>query len=218
MRRVSPKTIVYLLGFLSALAYLAYSVTSTRPPTGKKAEGKPAKTQEQAAKKPEAIRLVQAAPADADFSRYQVILGRNIFSPPAPPLPPPTIPPIPRPYVFKPGDEIPQKPPTPPAPSLSKWSYVGYVTVDGKTIGIIQNDEDDSYRELKLGEDFQGYKVDVISREEMGLSFRSTKASLKRPLDFPIVPLEGAPAPGAPAGGRGPGPGARRGGGGPPEH
>jgi len=214
MRKASSKSIFYVAALAAALLYFAYSVTSTRPrPPRATTAPKPAATETAAARGTEAAHLVQAAPSEADFSRYQVVIGRDIFSPPKPPLPPPPPISIPTPFLFGPDDDQPRPPPPPSPPSLTNWSYVGYVTVDGLTTGLIQNDETKSIKELKLNEQFQGYKVDAISREEMALSFGAAKVSLKKPLDFPIVPLEGM------AGGAQPGrpqrPGAR--GGGPPE-
>jgi len=213
MKRVSPKTILYLVGLVGALVYLAVAMTSMRPRPAKpkrSAEAKPAAKAEAGG-----VRLVQAAPADADFTRYQLVVARNIFSPPAPPPPAKQAPIIPPPLVLRPED-MREKPPAPPTPpSLTNWSYVGYVAIDGRSTGIIQNDETRSIKELQLGEQFQGYRVEAITREEMALSFGATKTSLKKPLDFPIVPLEGT-AGGSPQPGRPGGPRPR--GGGPPEH
>ncbi len=213
MRKASAKSVLYVAGLAAALIYLAYSVTSTRPPrTG--AGRKPATTETAATGRREAVELVQAAPSEADFSRYQMIVDRDIFSAPKPP--PPPLPPISisKPYVFRPGDDkpTPSAPPTP--PSLANWSYVGYVTIDGVMTGLLQNDETNrSVKELKVREQFQGYRVESITREEMVLSFSGTRVSLTKPLDFPIVPLEGIQA--AAQAGRPQRPGAR--GGGPPE-
>jgi len=218
MKKVSPKIVLYAAGLVIALVYLAYTVTSTRPRADGSGGAKQAeKAAPAVAAKSSRTSLAQAAPSDADFARYQIIVRRDIFStprPPAPPKPPISIPP---PIVISPEEGRPRPPQPPPAPSLTSWSYVGYMTLDGTTTGLIQNDETHSFKELKLGEQFQGYKVDAISREAMTLSYGATKVSLKKPLDYPIVPLQAPPGGGAQPGRPG-GPGTRRGGGGgPPE-
>lgn len=212
MRRTSSKAIIYAFCLVAALVFLAYSLTSTGPQDGRTIAGKkPPETHVSTADGADSGRLLQAAPSDADFARYQAIVDRDVFSLPKPSPPPAPEPLTPSPIVFTP-EQGREQPKSQPPPSLTNWSYVGYITIDSITTGIIQNDETDTIRELTIGEKFQGYQVEAISRDEMGLSYGATKVALKRPLDFPIVPLEGTA--GATQPGR-PQPGARRGG--PPE-
>jgi len=216
MKKVSPKSIKYIVALVGALAFLAFTMTSTRTrPARTRTTKQAAETASVATPETAKGPLAQAAPSDADFGRYQLIVARDIFSPPHPPLPPPPPISLQGPFVMTPVEGRPKPPPPPVAPSLSSWSYVGYVTIDGGTIGLLQNDETKSSKELTRGDLFEGYRVEEISREEMGLSFGVTKVFLKRPLDFPILPLEG------PTGGQQPGRpggGPRPRGGGPPEH
>ena len=220
MKRVSPKSIKYIVGLVGALVFLAFTMTSTRTRPARTRTTKQAAETASAAT-PETAKgpLAQAAPSDADFGRYQLIVARDIFSPPPPATPPKPPISLPPPFVMTPEEGRPKPPPPPVAPSLSSWSYVGYVTVDGGTVGILQNDETKSMKELKRGDLFEGYRVEEISRKEMGLSFGATKVSLKPEPDYSLVPLQaatGGQQPGGPQPGRPGGPRPR--GGGPPEH
>ncbi len=174
-----------VLGVLlvGAIGFLIYSLRPPQAPVEKhKAKGAGVATE--TAK--EALR--PAAPADADWKRYAALTSSNIFSeqrmlPPAPkPVPLPTPPPFPSP----------PKPPEPPRPDVSGWSYVGYVTLDGKTIGILQNDTTHTCKYLAVGSDFMGATVERVDREAMRLRSNGSVTTLSRPRDFPIIPLSGA--------------------------
>ncbi len=191
MWRPSRRQIALGVLLVGAVGFLVYSLRPPQAPKGKsKAKGAGALLETaKEARRP-------AAPADADWKRYAALTGSNIFSEQRmlpPPPKPIKLPPLPFP--------TPARPPEPPRPDVSGWSYVGYVTLDGKTIGILQNDTTHTCKYLAVGSDFMGATVEQVDREAMRLKSNGSVTTLSRPRDFPITPLSkgpGAPTPAPP--------------------
>jgi hypothetical protein len=219
MRKANLKNVVYVVALLGALAFLWRTLQGT-PRAATRGANKKSSAQETqtGGRDASASRRVQAAPNDAELKRYQVIVARNIFAPPAPPTPKVTTPTA-VPELFRKTVLIaPTGPPPPYVPqptSLTGWEYAGYFAVDGAKKGVLQNKNSTSAKFLGTGEEFQGWRVESISGEQIVLAAGATRTTLERPRDFPVVPLEGmtAQAPRAGAGGA-PGGGGMRGRGG----
>jgi len=210
MRRPGPRQILLALLLCGSMAYLAYSVrgarrpaTAQKPKTGAAAEK---------GRKVEPM-LLTAAPGDAAFARYEEVVKRSIFQPPAPPSPPAgaggnvlPVPPIP------PASQT-SAPPAPTPLDFTGWSYVGYVGIDGRMMGILQNESNQSVKYLGIGEEFLGGKVEQVTSEEITLTSPAGPVKLTVPRDFATTPLDrsasgqpGRPRPGGQAGPPGPGP------------
>ncbi len=144
-------------------------------------------------------RLTQAAPDQADLTRYQVIVARNIFAPPAPKqertanrprarftgIQPVVIPPVP------PGSSQAELTPD----SLDNWQFAGYYVTDGVTKAVLQNEAEDGYQFVAAGDRFKNYTVESVSTEDHGqvvLVCGRTRQTLKPVEDFSLVPLQGA--------------------------
>jgi len=214
MRKASTKAIVYGVLLLAAVLFLAYSLKGTPAPSA----GKPPRVATAGRARPASAtgdeRPVQAAPTDAALDRYQAIVTRNIFAPPAPPRPKQTAkgPTRRTPLVIPPIH--PESVVTGPEPqSLEGWEFVGYYTLDGVIRGVLQNDNNQTAKELAVGESFLNYRVESVSPNdhgEMVLVCGRTRVSLKPPTDFAVVALSGATP--QPAARQGPQPGVGPGG------
>jgi hypothetical protein len=137
--------------------------------------------------------LAAAAPSDADFERYQMIVQRNIFSPPAPPPPPKPLPlpPLPVPKSTPPTVTEPPHPPAPSSPSFPGWEYAGYIEIDGKMLGIIQNPTDRTVEYLAVGDAFRGATVTKVSSDEIQFTVAGAPPGvLQRPETWRLTPLD----------------------------
>jgi hypothetical protein len=205
MRKPSATQLRLAAALGVALLILAYSATNTRRPAPVQTE----KTEKRAtprAKPEKASVLRAAAPADANFQRYEMIASRNIFSAPKPPEPKPAadsgkLPPITpvKPESPRPPQTTVAKPPSGP-PALTGWSYVGCVSFGGKKLGIMQSDSANTTQDVEVGAQFQGYKVESIEGDEIVLAAGGSRQVLKRPADFQVVPLGGSVAEARPRG------------------
>ena len=176
--------------FAAAVAFLLFSLRSPKAP-GRERRRERAAAVKEAAKKA----LRPAAPADADWKRYAALADSNVFSEQR------TLPPPPKPVKLPAPPPFPtvQKPPEPPPPDVSGWSYVGYVALDGETLGILQNDTTRACKYLAVGDEFMGASVERVDREAMRLKSGASVTTLSRPRDFPVTPLDKGPGPpGAP--------------------
>jgi len=215
MRRANTRYGVLALLLCGAVALLLLALSGSSPP---QRQGRARRPRATASARARSAPLSPAAPAEVDYGRYQVIVKRSIFGGAAPataggatmglppllpetwgPPPPPPPPPPPQPVV---------EPPL----AFPGWSYVGYIRLDGKTLGIVQNESDGSAEHLEVGRNFRGATVEAITPTEIKLRSGTRIASLLRPETFSLVPLDRGPSGTAP--GRG---GPTRGGrGGPP--
>lgn len=178
-----------------AVLILAYSAMGTRGPAPVQTEktGRRATTR---AKTEKPFVLRAAAPADADFQRYDMIVSRDIFSAPKPPAPKPSadsgkLPPIKPAKTEKPQPSKPVVRPPAGPPPLTGWSYVGCIVFGGKKLGIMQSDSANTTQDVEVGAQFQGYKVESIAGEEIVLVAGGNRQVLKRPEDFQVAPLSG---------------------------
>jgi hypothetical protein len=204
MRRPRTSQLVLALLMCGAAAFLVYSLTSTRPgPQRRHRIARRVGTAASGAAAAEAA-LAPAAPADADYGRYEEIVKRNVFAPPAPPPPPPAVKPRgPLPPLAPPKPANPPPPPRPSAPSFPGWSYLGYIEINGKMLGILQSPSDRSVEYVGAGDSFKGAKVDQVTPSEIHLSAGGASTTLARPQDFSLIPLSksagrAARGPGAP--------------------
>ncbi|MBN1461855.1 MAG: hypothetical protein JXA57_20180 [Armatimonadetes bacterium] len=191
MSKVSPRHLLLALVLVASVLFLLNALRRTQQPTRPAASstGQDAAVEGQPQDRADtATELAFAAPADADFDRYAALARTNVFSErrtqPAPPkqttpVPPP--PPLPNG-----GDEK----PTPPKIDVSEWNYVGYVTLDGKQLGIVQNETTRTCEYLAVGDEFMGAVVETVDRESMKLKAGSARTTMSRPRDFSMLPLE----------------------------
>ncbi len=197
MRRLSGTQLRLFAALGVAVLILVYSATATRRPP----RAQPETTETRRAKRVKAEKapvLRAAAPADADFKRYEMIASRDIFSAPKPPEPKPSatqgIPPIgsakPNLQPVQPPQPVVAKPAAP--PPLTGWSYVGCVAFGGRKLGIMQSDSASTTQDVEVGAQFQGYKVESIAGDQIVLASGVSKQILKRPPDFQITPLGGS--------------------------
>jgi hypothetical protein len=201
MQKLSARQLRLFAALGVAVLILAYAAMGTRGP----APVQTAKTEKRTTARAKAEKpfvLPWAAPADADFQRYEMIVSRDIFSAPKPAEPKPRadsgrLPPI---KPSKPDNPRPTAPavarPSGPPP-LTGWSYVGCVVFGEKKLGIMQSDSANTTQDVEVGAQFQGYKVESIEGEEIVLVAGGSRQVLKRPADFQTVPLGGSvPEPG----------------------
>jgi hypothetical protein len=186
----------------AAVLVLLYSMTGTgRAPRVAREASK--KHKARTASADTAVTLRAAAPADATFDRYRMIIARNVFSPPAPPKPAEgpkvSIPPIKPAQTVRPtpaaSEAVTRPSGPPPPPPLTGWSYVGYVVIGGKKLGIVENDGANTTENVEIGASFHGYTVKSVDGEQIVLEARGSEQILKRPTDFGLVPLSGSASP-----------------------
>jgi len=220
MRKVSPRHVFLGLLLCGAVAYLAVTVRTTPRPAAATQPKKPAPTGTQVAKAeqgPVDLKL----PEEAEFSSYQGMVARDIFSPPKPPQPKALLPTPPLPSGT--GPKPPDAAPKPKPPDLSGWSYAGYIVIGDQKIGVLQNEGNNSMMELPLGEplgaQFPGAKVQEITSDEIVITSPRGEVRLSTPRDFPVLslgkssagtpsrPVRGGQQPGQPQPGPAPEPG-----------
>jgi hypothetical protein len=191
MPRVSSRNLLLALLLAASVAFLLHALRgpkAARPPVQERvAESESGRRTPRSTAEGE---VASAAPADADFGRYAALARIDLFSkqrtPPkkqTTPLPPP--PPLP-----KNGNE------KPPARKIdfAGWTYVGYIALDGKELGILQNDTTHTCEYLAVGDKFLGATVEALDRESMKLKSGRSRTTLSRPRDFSVVPLDTAAA------------------------
>jgi len=193
MKKPSFSRLALVVLLFAAIAFLLYTLSSSPPQPAKKRRG---------GRRPVAVAplgggeksLALAAPADAEFGRYEIIAARNVFSPPEPPKPPPPKQILPLPPIKPPAPPVsppPLPPSPPPAPTFPGWSYLGYVEIDGKMRGILQNDGERTAEYVAVGEGFRGASVTRITATEIELrSGDSLPAVMSRTETFALTPLQ----------------------------
>jgi hypothetical protein len=200
MKTAKPNRFVLIALLVVSVAFLFYAMSGKRPTEGKKRR-LARKARAVAAEKAPRV-LAAAAPADAEFGRYDIIIKRNVFSPPAPPPPlePKSLPPLPV-VPPSPPPPLPAPPPAPQPPSFPGWSYAGYVEINGKMMGVLQNPTDHSFEYVGVGETFRGATVTKVTPTEIQLTVGAAPpAVLTRAETYLLVPLEkGATAAQTPA-------------------
>lgn len=196
VQKRSPRSTMLMVGLLAAVVVLVYTLTSNRPPrAGDAGSSRRERRAAQAAEASEAAPLRPAAPPDADFDRYAQVARLDLFSvrrqAPSPArretLPLPPEPPRPRP-------EPEPRPERERGPDTSGWSYVGYITVDDKVYGIVQNESTGASEFLLVGGEFLGATVMSATREELRLRAGSRTVTLSRTNDYGLTPLHRGPA------------------------
>jgi len=187
----SPKSTQMVLAvvLVAAVAFLLYTMAGGRHSTSK--TRRIARRTRTAAVEQAAKPLAAAAPSDADFGRYEATVQRNIFSPPAPPPPPKPKPLPPLPVQPPPPPPQPVQPPTPSAPSFPGWAYAGYVEIDGKMLGIIQNATDRTVEYLAVGDSFRGATVTKVDSNDMEFTASGAPAAVLHRADtWQLTPLD----------------------------
>ena len=191
MKKLKPKQLGLIAVLVASIAFLFYTMTSSPPASGKKRR---ATHKALAAALPESARpAIAAAPADAEFGRYEIILKRDPFNLPKPPPPPQVkfLPPLqPRPAPPQPTPP-PQPAPAPQPPSFPGWSYVGYIEINGKMMGILQNLSDRTVEYLAVGDGFRGATVTEVTATQISLKAGvAPPAVLARSQNFDLIPLD----------------------------
>jgi len=186
MKELKARHVALAALLCGAIAFLAHTVMVTSRPASK-ARPKPQQSKASAGTEADEDRLQTAAPTDATFARYDGMVERNIFLPPRKPEPPPAkqekLPTFSKSTTPKtPSD-------TAKSPDFAGWSYVGYVVIEGRTIGLLQNESSSSAREVAVGDEFLGATVEEITPQEISLKSRTTSVSLSVPRDFPVLNL-----------------------------
>jgi len=194
MERRRPRygpLLVALIVAVAVLIYVARTTTPKRPHTAKSKAASAAK-KESANERP----LRAAAPPGARFDRYALVAARDLFSPPRPPKPPqPSRPMLSVPPAPPSGPPAPPRSPEPRGPDLSGWSYVGYIKVDDKARGMLQNDSGMGYESLSIGESFMGATVTQITADAIVFRSGTRTFTLNRVEDYSLVPLSKAATP-----------------------
>ena len=195
MGRVSRRHIALGLLLCGAIAYLALVVKgASRSAAGNRPKEGASATDQAARAKREADDL--KLPEQQQFARYQETIARNIFAPPASPKPPDTKKVLPPPPLKAAPKTVSRPKPQP--PDLSGWSYVGYMVIGDQRIGVLQNDGNDSMKEVPLGSQFLGAEVESITSDEIVFTSPGGNVRLSTPRDFPVVSLSKSSA-GAPS-------------------
>ncbi len=183
MRKPSARHLALALLFAASVAFLLHSLRSAAPlPSSEGGDSQTAPISSEPTR-----RLQPAVSAEVDFGRYAALANTNVFSERRS-EPPPKKPEKPKPPPPLPGSE--QSKAREPKPDVAGWSYVGYIKVDGKPLGILQNDTTHTSKCLAVGDSFQGATVEKIDREAMVLGSGSSRTTLSRPRDFPVTPLD----------------------------
>ena len=130
------------------------------------------------------------------LATYKQAIRESMFAAPQPtrrkPAPhKPTLPPS--------APHVPSVPPTDP---LADAVYAGSVTIDGKTLALIENKS--SKEGVYVDEDgqWQGYRIVAVSPSKVSLSVNGTIRSLSRSDTNNIVPLSASASRDTPTGGR----------------
>jgi len=192
MPRFNPRHIVLALLLAASIAFLLISVRGTRSRLTVQGDWQEAKAAD--ASQPQVERpLEPAVPADVDFGRYAKLAQDDIFSERRAEPPPTPKPPKPAPLPPLPGSE--QAKPPEPKVDFSGWSYMGYIELDDRKLGLLQNDTTHTCEYLAVGDSFMGAKVERLDREDIRLRVGASRTTLSRPRDFSVTPLAKAAAP-----------------------
>jgi len=192
MPRPNPRHIVLALLLAASIAFLLISVRGTR--SRLTVQGDSQEAQAADASQPQVERpLEPAVPADVDFGRYAKLAQDDIFSERRAEPPPPPKPPKPAPLPPLPGSE--QAKPPEPKVDFSGWSYMGYIELDDRKLGLLQNGTTHTCEYLAVGDSFMGAKVEQLDREDIRLRVGASRTTLSRPRDFSVTPLAKAAAP-----------------------
>lgn len=142
---------------------------------------------------------------------YQMVVSRNLFKPlkPAAPVRARTkaVPPaVPLEALDLPDfDATPSQPPK----TEMEWVYVGFATVDGRPLAIIENTSTKVAQFVAVGDKLDGFTVSDISAEAVRLTSGGESKQLKISDAFTATPLNAPPTPARSAqqgqSGRGPG-------------
>ncbi len=183
MSRVSPRHILMGVFLVGALSYLGFVVKTTSPSSADKSDKTPT------AETGDTATLDLSIPPDPAFSRYEKVVERNIFAPPGAAAPKKKKKKVPPPPPLPSGKKK-SKPKPPAKPDLSGWSYVGWISLNGERIALLQNEANDSMKKLPEGAEFMGAKVKSIGATKLVLSSPGGDIQLSVPRDYPVVPLD----------------------------
>ncbi len=183
MQRPNARHVVLGALLLGSVLFLLHAVRGTGP-KGSSPEDQPQAEASSVATAPD---LRPAAPADVTFDRYAEVANTNVFAegrsqPPKKPEKLLPTPPLPQ-------DKGASKPPER-KPDFAGWSYLGYLVIDGKQVGVLQNDTTKACKDLAVGDSFEGARVESIDRKAIRLRSGGSSTTLSRLKDFPVTPLE----------------------------
>jgi hypothetical protein len=145
------------------------------------------------------VRPVPPAPK-ADEWRFDAVVKRNLFLPPAqqrPPVPPalPALPALP------PVQPMPVEAFTARAVEQPQWAYAGYATADGDPIAIVVNSATGRAEFVRVGQTLDGARVSDISADQVQLTRDGVTTALGLSEAFTATPLDAPPQQSRPAAG-----------------
>jgi len=196
MRKPKRSYLVLIPLLAASAAFLLYTVTG-KTPAGRKAGPSARQTAASSSSRSAPDLKPAVDPDKVDYSRYEMIVQRGLFSPPAPPQTgrprgaPTTVPPLQPPKPVQPQPASP--------PSFAGWSYIGYFAIDGKMKGIVQNSGERAVEYLAEGDKFRGATVEQVAPQQIRLKSGASSVTIHLVESFPVVPLDRDAAAGAPA-------------------
>ncbi|HUT73246.1 MAG TPA: hypothetical protein VM221_00225 [Armatimonadota bacterium] len=143
------------------------------------------------------VRPVAPAPK-ADEWRFDAVVERNLFLPPAqqrPPAPPALLPALP------PVQPMPVEAFTARAVEQPQWTYAGYATADGDPIAIVVNSATGRAEFVRVGQTLDGAHVSDISADQVQLTRDGVTTALRLSEAFTATPLDAPPQQSRPAAG-----------------
>jgi hypothetical protein len=132
---------------------------------------------------------------------YAKNIDSNLFTAPQPPPPPP-----PKPVKVEPPKPAPIVPVIPINP-FADWAYTGTVHMGDMTMALLENTKTKEGQYLKVGEQFLGAQVSLITDQQVSLSSGGKPYMLAKSDNMTLTPLDKsaayltaqpAPAPGQP--------------------
>jgi hypothetical protein len=188
MPRPSARHLV--MGFLlfASAIFLLYSLQGGGRPAGEPGTAVRERGEAEAGAGEEAAPS-PAAPTDVGFDRYEELAARSPFAPRRA-APPPQ-------KKEQPQKMLPPPPPPPPAEkkiNLTGWTYVGYITLDERKLGIVQHESSTSVEFLEAGTHWLGAEVTEVTGEVIRFKSGTSGTTLSRERDFAVTPLGKAAA------------------------
>lgn len=201
MPRLSGKLAIYGALLLASAAFLLYSVLTAGSRAGSGERLSAGRTGD-AGEQRIAAAIPAAVPDDVDFDRYRDLARTNVFSDrqasAAPISTAPTKAVQPLPNFGGSVSSPPAATATSKQPDFAGWTYAGYVLINDKKRGLLQNDSSDTGKDLAVGDTFLGATVEEVAGRTIRLRSGKSVTTLSIPELFPIVPLDNSASATAP--------------------
>ncbi len=201
MPRLSGKLAIYGALLLASAAFLLYSVLTAGSRAGSGERLSAGRTGD-AGEQRIAAAIPAAVPDDVSFDRYRDLARTNVFSDrqasaaPTPTAPTKAVQPLPN--FGTPASSPPTATATSKQPDFAGWTYAGYVLINDKKRGLLQNDSSDTGKDLAVGDTFLGATVEEVAGRTIRLRSGKSVTTLSIPELFPIVPLDNSASATAP--------------------